>query len=210
MNRIVALHGNVGGPSDWLPLEREIGISFDKRCLWEPRALEFSQDDILLGYSLGGRLALQAAVANPTKFRAVVVISAHPGLATISERQDRLNSDTVWANAAATLPWSEFLKQWDAQSVLGESSADRAGLEKHRLAIAEAFREWSLGGQPDLRDSLRNISCPLHWITGERDTKFTQLAASAGTGIHHVVANAGHRVHLEQPAEVTRVLRLLL
>ncbi len=206
MNRIVALHGNLGMPDDWLELEQLSGLTFDKRCLWEPGALEFAAGDILLGYSLGGRLALQAAVAEPEKFSRVIVLSAHPGLATEGERKARRLQDAVWAERALTLPWAEFLHRWDAQDVLGASAKDRSGLERYRQEISRSFTQWSLGRQADLRDGLQHLSCPLWWITGAEDAKFTELAATAGSGNHVAVAGAGHRVHFDQAAAVARFI----
>lgn len=207
MNRIVVLHGNLGSPEDWLELETISGLQLDKRNLWELGALEFAHGDILLGYSLGGRLALQAAVADPTKFAAVIVISAHPGLATESDRQARLQTDANWSSLALNLPWPEFLRRWDAQEVLGPNQKDRMHLEKWRLAIAEGFMKWSLGRQADLRPALKSLRCPLVWITGANDAKFTNLASTAGCGQHFPIAEAGHRVHLDQPAKVSTILQ---
>ncbi len=206
MKRIVALHGNLGGPEDWLEVERLSGLTFDKRCLWEPDALEFAAGDILLGYSLGGRLALQAAVAAPEKFSQVLVLSAHPGLATEGERKARRLQDAVWAERAVTLPWAEFLQRWDAQAMLGDSTKDRSGLERYRQEISRSFTQWSLGCQPDLREALRNVQCPLTWVTGANDSKFTELARGVGVGEHQGVAGAGHRLHFEQPQAVAKIL----
>lgn len=212
MSRIVAWHGNVGGPGDWLPLESHFQ-SMEKRCLWEPGALETVEGDVLLGYSLGGRLALQAATAAPKKFRAVIVLSAHPGLTHPAERSRRLLEDLAWSELAATLPWAEFLQRWDAQDVLGPGSQDRLTLEAHRDAIVAGFQKWSLGQQPDLRLLLRRLECPLHWITGAEDMKFTGLASEAGCGHHHILPGAGHRLlsptHAEPLAALLRSLKIV-
>jgi 2-succinyl-6-hydroxy-2,4-cyclohexadiene-1-carboxylate synthase len=208
--RIIALHGNVGAPEDWLAVEMALGLPLEKRCLWQPGALEFNDGDILLGYSLGGRLALQAAAANPSKFKAVIAVSAHPGLKTDEERQARAASDAAWAEAAIHLPWTEFLKVWDAQDVLGNSSADRSGLEVHRHAMAEAFATWSLGSQPDLREALKRVGCPLHWVTGKNDVKFTELAMQAGCGTSHIIPRAGHRVLFDQPEALATLIAEIL
>lgn len=209
MSRIIALHGNVGSPADWMPLEMEFG-RLEKRCLWEPGALEFAEGDTLVGYSLGGRLALQAAAAAPQKFRRVVVLSAHPGLTTQHERLERLEQDKLWSERAAHLPWAEFLQQWDAQDVLGSGTSNRLALERYRAPISQAFRFWSLGHQDDLRPALALVSCPLHWITGAKDQKFTALAARAGCGRHHVIPGAGHRLLAPDLApQVAALLRSL-
>lgn len=207
MSHIVALHGNLGSPEDWLELETHCGLQFDKRCLWKPGALKFAQGDILLGYSLGGRLALQAAVVEPSKFSAVIVLSAHPGLPIESDRQSRLQTDANWARLALDLPWQDFLQQWDAQEVLGPNDKKRMHLVKWRSAIAEGFTKWSLGRQDDLRPALKSLRCPLVWITGANDGKFTELASTAGYGEHFPIADAGHRVHFDQPAKVSAILQ---
>lgn len=211
MSRFIAWHGNISGPSDWCPLERHFQ-PLEKRCLWEAGALEINAGDVILGYSLGGRLALQAAAAAPEKFRAVIVLSAHPGLRDDVVRAERRQQDAAWSKLAATLPWAEFLARWDAQTVLGPGSEDRLALEPHRQAIARGFQEWSLGQQPDLRPALARLQCPLHWITGAQDGKFTQLASEAGCGELHVLPEAGHRLlmptHAASLAALLRSLKI--
>ena len=210
MKRIVALHGNVGGPWEWSAVEDALGLPLDKRCLWEPDALEFEPGDILLGYSLGGRLALQAAVSNPTKFSAVIAISAHPGLITQKERDERIASDDEWANLARNLSWDEFLRQWDAQSVLGSSPFSRETLESYRLAIAEGFEKWGLGRQEDLRRKVKMINNRLILISGGLDLKYSKLASEVESGLHVSIPDAGHRVHLDQPLAVAKAIRAFL
>lgn len=210
MKRIVALHGNVGGPWEWLGLEEALGITLDKRCLWEPGALDFDAGDILLGYSLGGRLALQAAVKDPAKFATVIAISAHPGLSSVAEREARVASDLEWASLARDLPWDEFLRRWDAQDVLGPSPFPRENLEAYRFSIAEGFESWGLGRQEDLKQKVKTIVSPVILMTGDRDFKFSALAAECGVSNHVVIPEAGHRVHLDQPMLAAEAIRSFL
>ncbi len=204
---IVALHGNLGQPSDWEAIETLTGLPFDKRNLWAPGALNFAEEDVLIGYSLGGRLALQAAVAEPEKFAAIIVISTHPGLATETERQARLAMDQHWATRLRTLPWAEFLTLWDAQEIFQGPLPPSAS---RPACPATGFAEWSLGNQADLRAGLQAVRAPIVWITGADDPKFTALAASAGVGQHHVIPHAGHRVLADQPRALAALLRELL
>ena len=80
---------------------------------------------------------------------------------------------------------------------------DRFLLLPRRQAVARSFMDWSLGKQADLRDRLGGISCPILWMTGARDAKFTCLAAEVTprmrAGRHVEVAGAGHRVPWEMP-----------
>jgi 2-succinyl-6-hydroxy-2,4-cyclohexadiene-1-carboxylate synthase len=207
MNRIVALHGNLGGPEDWSAVKSMVPGDWITPNLWTEPEWETQPGDLLVGYSLGGRLALQRAVLQPERFRAVIVLSAHPGLKTDQERAERIQQDLQWAQWCRELPWREFLARWDAQSVLGDSAVDRGWLEAHREAIAQGFENWSLGRQPDLRANLQRLRCPLVWMTGAKDAKFTKLAAEAGVGTHVVVPEAGHRLLQEGAETVGEILR---
>ena len=86
--------------------------------------------------------------------------------------------------------------------------------EKWRVEIARGFDVWSLGRQADLRPGFAAMHTPVLWITGERDEKFTGLAAEAAPlfprGRHVVIPDAGHRVHLDQPEATARTVREFL
>jgi 2-succinyl-6-hydroxy-2,4-cyclohexadiene-1-carboxylate synthase len=98
--------------------------------------------------------------------------------------------------------------------VLAESTVSHPDLESWRPQLAQALEVWSLGQQQDLRPRLQAITCPVLWITGARDEKFTALAAGAcpllPRGVHLTVPDAGHRVHLDQPETVIREVRAFL
>lgn len=227
------LHGAVGLPSQWDPVIASLkgpGNGYRKVNLWDDLANEavpfedwaraFNQEvaaaprgrNFLVGYSLGGRLALHALLDQGCAWDGAVLLGAHPGLRDDDERLHRMADDATWAALALTAPWEEFLQKWDLQSVLSGSGSGGAGedprlsLEEQRQAVARSFMAWSLGKQRDLRADLGTISCPLLWLTGERDPKFCQLAQEAApllpSGRHHTIANAGHRLLAEAPEEV--------
>ncbi len=164
-------------------------------------------DPVLMGYSMGGRLALHALIASPEAWKAAIIVSAHPGLGSEDERDRRRELDAEWAARARTLPWNEFLEKWNAQPVFGGTAPPpgAALAEARREAIARGFESWSLGEQGDLGRELPGISCPVLWVAGERDTRFSALADSAVSrlprGRKWIVADAGHRVPWEKPAE---------
>ncbi|MEM6910919.1 MAG: alpha/beta fold hydrolase [Verrucomicrobiota bacterium] len=211
------LHGAVGSWRDWLPFREtleSLGQEWSLVDLWrEPRisleewGTDFSRraepDSLLVGYSLGGRLALHALLAEASPFRAGLIISAHPGLPSPAERSERGRSDQAWAEKARSLSWTEFLGAWSAQGVLAGQvePSDREALEPEREAIAASFENWSLGQQADLRPQLARCAKPLLWLTGERDGKFTRLGQElAGPLVEHrVLSKSGHRVPWEAP-----------
>jgi len=220
--RFVALHGNVGGPCDWdaLPLPQMHALD-----LWTGagQSMETFADHlaetwggdvrtILLGYSLGGRLALTALARHPQAFLGAVILAAHSGLSTDEDRQARRKADADWARQARELPWAEFLARWNGQAVFGGSaSPDRSDLEASRFAIADAFEHWSLGCQGDLRDALTELKIPILWLTGEGDPTFTERAADITRrlrdGRHRIIPGAGHRVLHDAPEAVRKEIQ---
>lgn len=220
------LHGAVGVVSDWRELAQSLalkGISTRAIDLWRflqcecvnipefgkrlnaeaageiPRAGR----RILIGYSMGGRLALHALLEHGP-WDAAVIISANPGIRDANEAARRRVADTVWATQALTLPWQEFLEKWNNQPLLSGAIRDSHEDEKlmqHRREIARSFVDWSVGNQALLWERLQEIKVPTLWIAGENDLKFRSLAEEAvGLSDQFSLAIApavGHRVPWE-------------
>lgn len=236
---IWCLHGAVGMAEDWKDLASAWGQAGEvvrRVDLWrfldcEPMEIEdfgkaFCEEvraggepgkNILVGYSMGGRLALQALLepAGEDVFAGAVIVSAHPGLTDERERILRLASDAEWAGRALVGDWKEFLAKWNGQAALDSEGTlawgDRTKLGIRRQAVARSFMDWSLGKQDDLRTRLARLNLPVLWVTGERDEKFTALAGEVASGMprgrHVVVAGAGHRVPWEAPEQFGRLVR---
>jgi len=218
---LIALHGNLGRVDDWAGLGWENVRAVD---LWAHAHRSFDEfADVLaeritapgerpwlVGYSLGGRLALHALASHPDRWSGAVVVSAHPGLRSETEREARRAADEAWARRAETLPWAEFLREWDAQAVLADSAppAGREELASRREAVADAFRNWSLGRQADLRPALGRFERPVLWLTGEGDAKFRRLGEEMAERMprcrHGVAEGWGHRVPAAAIAEAVR------
>ncbi len=221
------LHGAAGMAADWRGFAKNLaatGIGSRAVDLW--RFLEFDSLPLtdfgralnadasgqvfrgssraLLGYSMGGRLALHALLGKDHPWQAAVIVSAHPGLEAEPERADRRASDTAWATQALAGNWQEFLTTWNAQAVLGTPMRDpqaSGSLVMRRREIARSFVDWSLGAQEPLWHRLHEITIPVLWIAGETDAKFLTLAGRAVAlmpNAHLAVAPAcGHRVPWE-------------
>jgi len=156
----------------------------------------------VLGYSMGGRLALHALLELGHPWQSAVIIAAHPGLESPQERENRRASDASWASKAMTGNWRDFLSEWDAQPVLAASSprdpAATASLVTRRQEIARSFIDWSLGSQEPLWDRLGEITIPVLWVVGENDAKYCTLAERAVALLPNatlaVAPATGHRV----------------
>ncbi len=218
---VVALHGNLGSFQDWDCLNIAEIQAID---LWEQSHRTFTDfsamlkgatkaDSFLMGYSMGGRLALHAMAANPKHWAGAVIISAHPGLCCVQERIERRISDEIWAKHAREMAWDEFLEKWNNQAVLGDApvSKKQNHLEAMREKITLGFENWSLGKQNDLRSSLARFKNPVLWITGELDEKFTHLGEEMKNVFpdfrHVVIPDCGHRVLQDAPEELAGELK---
>ena len=235
---IWALHGAVGSASDWRVFAQKIDTSSGvqggvrRLDLWRfldccPMPLEkfgntlaeeivrVDSEPVLLGYSMGGRLALHALLARPDLWKAAIIVSAHTGLNDEGERAARREKDAEWSALALKAEWADFLGQWNAQDVLeGGDMPDRMALKDRRASIARSFIDWSLGEQEDLAPRMGDISCPVLWVTGERDEKFTVIARSVVPLLpqaeHCVVPDCGHRVPWGKAAEFSIICQRFL
>ena len=173
----------------------------------------------LLGYSMGGRLALHALLEKDHPWQAAVIISAHPGLENPADREVRRAADAGWATKALAGNWQEFVAEWNAQPVLGTTfprdPRESGRLIMRRREVARSFIDWSLGAQEPLWDRLSGITTPVLWVVGERDTKFRMLAERATAELPYarlaIAPDAGHRVPWEAgewlAGEVARFFR---
>lgn len=213
---IYALHGMIGDPADWDFLKARLP-NVHAPLLWAdvdrytPWAMRFTQQirskdqaPALIGYSMGGRLALHALLAAPTLFRAAVIVSAHTGLEDKRQRVLRWRQDDEWAARLRTLPWEVFLRIWNDQAVFQGSHPPGPRLTsfKWRQNIIRALDLWGLSRQENLLPKLERLDVPVLWITGEKDPRYGEVAQAAAAISpriqHHVIPNAGHRVPWEQ------------
>ncbi len=217
-DKLVALHGQVGMMSDWDSFIKAMsshGIGTEAVDLWSyledgevsmekfGEELNADHDDggVLLGYSMGGRLALHALLDQPRKWKAAVVISSHTGL-SLEDRSLRRSVDDEWGGNVENLPWLEFLNLWNKQGVLGDDvMPDRGSFAYRKAEIARSFNCWSLAEQEDLLAKLSVIEIPVLWVVGEGDEKFCNIGKLATSSLSNsnllVVPNAGHRVPWE-------------
>lgn len=166
----------------------------------------------LLGYSMGGRIALYLAVHYPHRVRKLILESTSPGLETETERQARIQSDESLAERIEREGVEAFVDYWE-QIPLFASQANlppeiRTRLRAQRLdnnptGLATSLREMGTGVQPSLWGELDRVSMPVLLLAGEQDTKFTAIAHRMYSLLSQaqieIIKHAGHTPHLEQP-----------
>lgn len=233
---LVLLHGFTNTGACWQPVlnagagERYLAIAPDIRGHGTasdlvPVTLDAVLRDIaelvpggftLAGYSMGGRIALHAALAMPERVERLVLISASPGLADPAERGAREQADRQLAAEFESFTIEELADRWAQTPVLGGLPSAAAGLARaDRLrntpdGLARALRGLGTGALPSLWDRLGELQMRVTLAAGERDTKFVAIAEQMRARITHasvaLVPDAGHAAHLENPAAVAELL----
>lgn len=242
MNTIVSLHGFTGEGADFGPLrehlpaharlnapdlpghgsrrhQREIrDYSVEAHLALISEAATAPQIT-LVGYSLGGRLALHWALAHPQRVARLILIGASPGLATSAERDERRLADATLADFIRTRGLDAFFKYWHNQTFfqpllrLPEERLRPILERRHRNdpeGLALSLDHVGTGALPSLWPRLKELRCPVDLVTGEHDEKFTRLAREMGAHLPKarlsVIEGAGHAVHLERPGDVAMLL----
>lgn len=179
---------------------------------------------VLVGYSMGARVALALALGNPGVFRGVLVESGTPGLEDPQERAARAEHDAAVGRALTECGdaegFAQFLEGWYARAPFDNlDEGQRAELVARRLMsdpqqLALAVARLSVGLQPNLWPALPHLDIPVLAVCGERDLKFRRIAeamaAQSSNVAVQVMANCGHNVHFEHPDAYTKVLRAFL
>lgn len=237
------IHGFLGQPSDWdvvsqslknkIPSAKIHMIDLWKDERFQPKsefpnwahqfcqfAENFPGKRIIIGYSLGGRLALHALKMVPRLWDQVICLSTNPGFDDrwrqtdhmVEEREKRWIADSEWAHLFAQGPWDQVVKSWNAQSVFNGSKLEPQRLQKDfdRNMLGLALTTWSHAVQENLRPVLREQFHKISWILGALDEKYCQMTDEVCKTVPALkvikVPEAGHRVFIDQPELLTEIL----
>ncbi len=237
---VVCVHGFLGEPDDWQPLAAALGAPYAVRALALPghgspavKDFESAVHQLaaelrkrpgahLVGYSMGGRLALAAAVRSGVVVASLTVISASPGLETGLARADRARSDDRLADKLDRRGLAAFVRDWYAQPLFASLSR-RPALLRDLLArrargraapIAAALRALTVGRQPPLWPKLHALRPPALFMAGDSDAAYRDALARAAALSPRarllIVPDAGHLPHLERPSFTGAQIRRFL
>ncbi len=235
---IYALHGFLGLPSDWNFLKvhflSHARLQVETDNLWQTSlsmkawAQQKTEEvaakagpRVLLGYSMGGRLAMHLLLANPGLWDAAIFVSANPGTASIAERSTRKELDRKWAQRFLKDDWKKVVSDWNQQTLFTNNfsakntiSLPRSEKDFDRKALARAIEEWSLAQQDDLAVRLAQVNIPVLWIAGEHDEKYCDLlsgfAQVAKSHRFEKISGAAHRAPWDHPSEFISKLESFL
>jgi 2-succinyl-6-hydroxy-2,4-cyclohexadiene-1-carboxylate synthase len=167
----------------------------------------------VVGYSMGGRVALALAVAHAERVATLALIGASPGLADEAARVERRAADEALAASIGTLGIEAFVDRWEQLPLFATQArrldvATRAAIRRARLAhdpagLAASLRGMGTGSMRPLHSDLHMLAMPVLLMAGADDAKYCQIAADMAACLPDarlvVVPGAGHAAHLERP-----------
>jgi 2-succinyl-6-hydroxy-2,4-cyclohexadiene-1-carboxylate synthase len=178
------------------------------------RALAPRTPFTLVGYSMGGRIALNAAF--DLHIDRLILVGASPGIADEKEREQRRDADEALAARIEAIGIEAFATEWGSQPLFaGQPERTRNAAYADRLrntphGLAQALRGLGTGVMEPLWDRLPELTIPVTLITGARDEKFRALAEAMKERLpnatHVTIPNAGHAAQLEDPHAVARAI----
>lgn len=228
MINLIFLHGLLGTKADWQKVIENLPhfrcIALDLPFHGEAKSVEVADFEetvhylakqiqsavknepyFLVGYSLGGRIALYYSLQAKTEkgyLQGVILEGANLGLKTEEEKQARWQNDAKWAARFMQEPPESVLDDWYQQPVFShlDANARQTLIQKRQdncgANIGKMLLATSLAKQPDFSEKVRLSSVPFFYFCGKRDRKFQTMAIS-----HHLpltlIPHAGHNAHLE-------------
>ncbi|HYM57391.1 MAG TPA: alpha/beta fold hydrolase [Solirubrobacteraceae bacterium] len=233
---VVLLHGFTQTGASWEPVIRALGARY--RALApdlrghgaaagvRPVSLPAVLGDLdavvargaaLVGYSMGGRIALAYALSRPGRLGRLVLLGASPGLDDGAERAARRGADEALAARLERIGLAAFAEEWGAQELFaGQPPEAAAAAHADRLrnttaGLIAALRGLGTSTLEPLWDRLGELRIPVTLAVGERDAKFRataeRMAGALADARLVVIPQAGHAVQLERPEAVAGLLQ---
>jgi len=217
---IVYMHGFLGCPDDWGPLcdklpgpHQTLILPGHDNCplpddINSYLAQKITKPVTLIGYSLGGRLALDFATQFPKLVKNLIILSANPGIDDPKQRQERLKWDQAWCDVIEQQGFPTFLERWYEQPLFHSlrNSPNFDATLKKRLQhnpefMKEVFLKLSPAILPSRWSAIQKFSFPSLFLFGEHDIKYQSIRNNlVKLGVStDLIPHSGHAIHLENP-----------
>lgn len=219
---VVFLHGFLGTHADWDDFLPSFSHTYAFDLPHHGKSPAYSLDDLyqalpqdahLIGYSLGGRIAMRLLFSYPPKFSSLTLISAHPGLDDSVEKEKRIQSDEAWGSLLDTLSMEEFLKKWYSRPLFAKSPIPSSRKEQNKVGLKEILLTYSLGRQTSYWKEIEKTDTPLLFLFGEEDQNFLPIYERVRTFPRvttSLIPGATHALHLEKPKQVLGIIQEFL
>ncbi len=230
---VLALHGFLGQGSDWLALKQASELKdaewfcpdlFSKDSLVQMtgfdafvesflESIKLQKVDLLLGYSFGGRMAIEILKRQPEFSKKTLLLSTHLGGMTSEQIKEKRERDSIWAMRFLSEDWEKLISDWNKQSLFSEDSKlsrDEYAFDRRKLYLS--LENLSLSEQTMILDIPKSARDRIEYYYGQKDQKFASLYENyikaewleKAQGLPY-----GHRLHLEAVKELSQRLREL-
>lgn len=203
--------------------ENERDYSFDAHIDYlDLISKQLKKPFILLGYSMGGRLALKYALERPHNLKHLILASGTPGIIDRDERLQRQQADEALASKILSEGVHNFINFWQEQDIIRSQKNIPLSIYEpllkrkfanNALGLANSLRKMGTGSMESLWHQLCEIEIPVTLITGEKDLKFTQIAEQMSLYLrnasHIIFPNIGHAAIWENPDYFIKILNSL-
>jgi len=242
---VIFLHGFTGCAEDWFPIFEQLPDKYNYAALdiighgksdspSDPNKysldsmlaqIKYVKDHLtqnkifLLGYSMGGRLALNYAIAYPDDIKGLILESTSAGIKNDEERKKRYDDDLKIVEYIETNTLEDFIEMWQDKEIFNTQrrfSNDKLKKIKkkkasvNKIGYANSLRGFSTGVMMPVHDKLKKIPLKVLLITGDLDSKFTGINARLSKRFfkakHKIVRNSGHNTHLEEPKRFVEIV----
>ena len=173
--------------------------------------------NILIGYSMGARLALLHASAKTKSWDGIILISGNPGIIDDNARRSRIEEDAALIDIIKERGLEHFLRSWKENPILRhQQNAPKEFLEAMQCrksllrdeGIIRALLDFGQGVFPNLWDEITSIQSPILLISGQKDPKYTAMSLAiknlSDNATHAIIETSGHSPHIEAPLEVAQ------
>jgi 2-succinyl-6-hydroxy-2,4-cyclohexadiene-1-carboxylate synthase len=220
MPQVVFLPGFMQHADAWSPVAAAVGERYPSKIVdfstwtFDGRLDEIdaatAPGDVLVGYSMGGRLALHAALRSPERYAGLAMVGVSAGIEDPAEGAARVQADEELAAWIESHSIEDVVARWEHNLVFASQSpalieAQRPGRLAHTPTnLAMLLRSAGQGAMVPVWERLGELQMPVLALAGENDSKYWEAAqrmrASAEARIQAgSVPGAGHAAHLERP-----------
>ncbi len=210
----------------WRPVAERLGERYRSVCL-DPRGSTFEarleeiltgtpRGAALVGYSLGARLALHAALHEPDRLAALVLVGGNAGIEDDAARGARRSFDEALAAWMEGRPIDEIVSRWEWSPIFASQSRKLRGAQRAaRLShdpgeLASLLRTAGQGVVPPVWHRMGEIACPALAVAGELDRKYADAAARMAKLMPaarvRLIPGTGHAPQLEAPERFATAL----
>jgi len=196
-------HGFLGSPEDFSEIKPQ-GISHSLLSL--PTEDQIKEDDTLIGYSMGGRVATEIAVSKKFQIKKLILLASHPGIEE-SEREERILSENKIIHLMEKYPKDQFLDLWN-KLPLFEGDPELTPNNLTQEENLDLFKKFRLSQQSNFKEVLKKHKNKVVYVVGEKDHKYKSLAENffikEGFKCHFLPVN--HRL-IKYPSLLSEILQ---